>query len=149
LAGWNEKREQTTISSQIEKYFLGESLADVGCGPWAWLDGQLANISRTFYSLMLLIIATMKFTLPFVEYSENEGPLLLDALSTALCLSQFCIMLTILLALLESVWASDPPKRLIVIESVFGVDASNPNSPLPGLDQAAQLSYAVVLRLVL
>lgn len=46
------------------------------------------------------------------------------------------------LRLLESVWRQTS-KRLIVIESVFGVDASKTNSPLPHLDQAAQLSYAV------
>jgi SAM-dependent methyltransferase len=128
------------ISSQIGKYFQGESLADVGCG-----HGLVGWSARKYFKDILLLdvidYRDAEVTLPFVEFSANEDPPFGRSFDCTL-------LITVLhhahdpMRLLESVWRQTR-KRLIVIESVFGVDASNSHSPLPRLDQAAQLSYAV------
>ena len=128
------------ISSQIERYFQGESLADVGCG-----HGLVGWSARKHFNDVLLLdiidYRDAEVALPFVEYSANEDPPFGHAFDCTL-------LITVLhhahapFRLLESVWRQTR-KRLIVIESVFGVTARNANSPLPGLDLATQLSYAV------
>ena len=127
------------ISLQIEKYFRGESLADVGCG-----HGLVGWSARKHFKETVLFDVSdyldPDVTLPFVEYSESEDPPFEHPFDCAL-------LITVLhhaydpVKLLKSVW-NHTRKRLIVIESIFGVVASNAKSPLPGLDQATQLCYA-------
>jgi hypothetical protein len=133
-------KETRGISSQTEKYFVGESLADVGCGHG--LVGWAAR--KHFNDILLLDIVDYRFSeveLPFVGYSDGDTPPFKHAYDCNL-------LITVLhhasdpLRLLKDVW-QQTRKRLIIIESVFGVHASRAVSPLPHLDQEAQLSYAV------
>jgi ubiquinone/menaquinone biosynthesis C-methylase UbiE len=128
------------IVSEIEKYFQGDSLADVGCG-----HGLVAWLSRKHFKDILLVDISdyrdVEVALRFVEYAEGERPPLGHSFDCTL-------LITVLhhardpLSLLESVWRQTE-RRLIVIESVFGVHASQAESPLPHLDQQTQLAYAV------
>lgn len=136
--GMRERAE--IIFRQIEKYLQGESLADVGCG-----HGLVGWAARKYFTDILLLdivdYRDKEVTLPFVRYSEGESPPFGRSFDCTL-------LITVLhhavapLELLRKVWQSTS-KRLIVIESVFGVAASNADSPLPSLDQSTQLSYAV------
>lgn len=134
------RQRARTIAGQIEKYLQGESLADVGCG-----HGLVAwSVRKHFRDILLLDIVDYRdedVALPFVRYAGNELPPFERSFDCSL-------LITVLhhatspLELLNNVW-EHTRRRLIIIESVFGVGASKAASPLPNLDQPTQLAYAV------
>jgi len=134
-----QKRAEIIVS-QIEPFFVGQSLADVGCG-----HGLVAWAARKrFREILLLDIVDyrdLEVTLPFLQYSDGASPPFEHPFDCTL-------LVTVLhhardpMQLLNDVW-QNTNQRLIIIESVFGVDRSQVNSPLPGMDHRIQLRYAV------
>ncbi len=133
-------KRASIIFAQIEKYLQGDSLADVGCG-----HGLIAWLARKhFREIELFDVVDYRdrnVKLPFIKFSENDSPPLNKLFGCTL-------LITVLhhasnpLNLLREVWRQTE-KRLIIIESVFGVGTSQADSPLPRLDEDIQLSYAV------
>jgi len=128
------------IYSQIQPHLKGESLADVGCGhglvSWA--------AHRKFKDTLLLDVVDYRdasVKLPFVKFAENDSPPFGKKFDCSL-------LITVIhhasnpMKLLEDVW-KQTNQRLIIIESVFGVEAGPVLSPLPNLNQSEQLCYAV------
>ena len=128
------------IFSQIAKYLVGDSLADVGCG-----HGLVSWAARDrFKDILLLDILDYRdpdVSLPFRMYSQTDAPPFERSFDCTL-------LITVLhhaiapLELLKIVWGCTR-QRLIIIESVFGVTGKSTDSPLPQFDTPTQLCYAV------
>lgn len=133
------KRAQI-IHSEIQKYFCGESLADIGSG-----HGLISWFSREqFKDIVLFDVVDYRdpeVTLPFISYAGDEYPPFDRSYDCTL-------LITVLhhasdpLKLLEDVW-QHTRKRLIIIESVFDVSPGTVISPLHKFDQYTQFVYAV------
>jgi SAM-dependent methyltransferase len=129
------------IFKEIEQHLCGDSLADVGCG-----HGLVSWLARTkFKEVTLFDVVDYRdskvFSLPFLRYDESqEKPFTGDF---------DCILLITVLhhakdpeKLLKYVWERTK-KRLIIIESVFGVTQNKNQSPLYDLNEEEQCCYAV------
>jgi hypothetical protein len=131
-----------TIFTEIEQHLTGDSLADVGCGHGlvSWMAYQ------KFKEVMLFDVIDYRYpevNLPIQVYEENQDASFDKKYDCTL-------LITVLhhsqdpLRLLKHVW-KHTNKRLIIIESVFGVDPSSggKESPLYKLNETDQQYYAV------
>lgn len=134
-------RRAALIAKQVFPFIIGENVADIGCG-----DGLVAwYLKRHAKRIMLVDVYCYldpRVSLPYYGYQEGEPLPLIEEADTSL-----------LLTVLHH--AEDPIKllcetrritrsRLLVIESVFGVDADagGPPSVLHHLDHQRQRKYA-------
>ena len=136
-------RERSSIVyEEIKSYMQGETLLDVGCG-----NGLISEIAKQhFREVMLLDVVSYispEVKLPFTSYREGEK-LPVDRLYDTV------LLLTVLhhsndpLTLLKETWKITN-KRLIIIESIFGVhkQSSNKKYKLADFSEQEQISYAV------
>ena len=136
-------RERSSIVyGEIKSYFLGGTLLDVGCG-----NGLIAEMSkRHFREVQLLDVVNYvspEVKLPYRPYREGEKLPVEKGSDTVL-------LLTVLhhsndpLTLLKETWKATG-KRLIIIESVFGVhgESAAGKYKLAGFDEPDQVAYAV------
>jgi hypothetical protein len=134
------RHRAAVIYSQIRNHLRGESLADVGCG-----HGLVSwNARSRFKDCLLLDVVDYRDSevdLPFRLFSQNDTPPFGRTFDCTL-------LITVLhhsddpMKLLEDVW-KQTSQRLVIIESVFGVEVNNTSSPLPNLPEFDQLCYAV------
>jgi hypothetical protein len=130
-----------TIFSEIEQHLTGDSLADIGCGHGlvSWMAHQ------KFKEVMLFDVVDYLYpevNLPFQKCKEDQDAPFKEydctLLITVLHHSEYPERL------LKHVWEKTN-KRLIIIESVFGVEpsSSEKKSPLYKLNETDQKYYAV------
>jgi hypothetical protein len=138
LLGMRERAE--IIFSEIEKYLTGDSLADVGCGHGlvGWLSSSKFKDVKLFD---LVDYHHPKVTFPVITYPESQDIPFETSFDCTL-------LITVLhhsekpLRLLNHVW-KNTNKRLIVIESVYGVSSGEKESPLHKFNETDQRSYAI------
>jgi len=131
-----------TIFDEIKDYFVGQSMLDVGCG-----NGFISEMSKPYFKdIQLLDVVNYvgsNVSLPFLPYTEGQKLPVKKLYDTVL-------LLTVLhhsndpIGLLEESWRA-AAKRVIIIESVFGVHAQPPAGKyaLAGLQERDQIAFAV------
>jgi len=132
-----------TIYGEIDPLFQGHTMLDVGCG-----NGLISDMAKDrFGPIQLLDVVDYRSAsldgMPFTKYNEGQRLPVEEAYDTVL-------LLTVLhhskdpLTLLQESWRVTA-KRLIIIESVFGVNGTEGAKPyaLQNSKPEDQLAYAV------
>jgi SAM-dependent methyltransferase len=140
-AGMHDRAE--VIFGEIEQYLCGDSLADIGCGH-GLISWSAHQKSKEIQDIMLFDVVDYRdsiVSLPIKVYPEEQNTPFEKSFDCTL-------LLTVLhhsedpLRLLRHVW-NHTNKRLIIIESVFGVSPGAKESPLHQLNEIDQCYYAV------
>ena len=138
------RARSTTVFNEVSKQFVGTSLLDVGCG-----NGLVSELSKpNFAEIQLLDVMNYlseEVDLPFVNYEEGCTFPITKTYDTVL-------LLTVLhhssdpQLLLSEAWKATA-KRLIIIESVFGVHTPDPGGhyDLVSFSESDQIAFAVVV----
>jgi len=136
------KDRSRVVFDHISNSFIGNTLLDVGCG-----NGLISKMAGDhFAEVQLLDVVNYvdnDVRFPFMAYREGEEFALNKTFDTVL-------LLTVLhhsndpLGLLSKAWRATR-KRLIIIESVFGVHEQSPGAyyALASLDEEDQIQFAV------
>ena len=135
------RKRSSVVYEEIKNYLQGQTLLDVGCG-----NGLVSEMSKQhFRELQLLDVVNYvspEVKLPFTPYSEGQK-------FPIECTYDTVLLLTVLhhsnnpLSLLNETWKA-VGKRLIIIESVFGVheESATTKYKLAGFDDRDQIAYA-------
>jgi SAM-dependent methyltransferase len=136
------RERSSVVYEEIKRYLQGQTLLDVGCG-----NGLISEMSkRHFREVQLLDVVNYvspEVKLPFLPYREGQKLPFERAYDTV-------FLLTVLhhsndpLTLLKETWKVTG-KRLIIIESVFGVHEQSPTGKyeLANFEEREQIAYAV------
>lgn len=138
------KARSTKVFEEVACHFIGSSLLDVGCG-----NGLVSELSKPHFAEIQLLdvmnYLSQEVDLPFVQYDEGRPFPITKTYDTVLLLTVLHHSNDPLLLLKES-WKATA-KRLIIIESVFGVHTQAPvgHYDLASFVEADQIAFAVVV----
>jgi len=136
------RERSTIIFEEVASRFTGQSLLDIGCG-----NGLISKMARPYFAdiqmLDVVNYVSPEIDLPYLPYREGEVLPVTKKYDSVL-------LLTVLhhsndpMVLLKESWRVTN-RRLIIIESVFGVHAQVAGGPYELADCAEpeQIAYAV------
>jgi Methyltransferase domain. len=136
------ERRAMREAQQVLPYVTGSTLADIGCGDGlvAW---KLRECVQSIWLIDVCFYVDSRVELPYVQNHEGEALPVTKPFDT-------CLLLTVLHHAQDPVSLLQYTRRItrrraVVIESIYGIHASDNPSPLLCLDYERQRKYATFL----